>query len=77
MIDGTHYDPNCDCKNCRSVIKNKIMKTHKEELYMKGMKDMLKWVKELPIRGSAGRMLSLHLMAIDLWIEEYDKQKKL
>ena len=41
-----------------------------EKLYIKGMNDMLEWVKSLPIEGSAGRMLGLHLSPIEDWMEK-------
>ena len=48
---------------------------NKDEVYLKGMEDMLKWVQELPIGGSAGRMLRLHLSPIIDWMKRAKKLK--
>ena len=48
---------------------------NEDEAYLKGMEDMLKWVQDLPIKGSAGRMLRLHLSPIIDFMKQAKKLK--
>ena len=48
---------------------------NKDEAYLKGMEDMLKWVQELPIKGSAGRMLDIHLYPVIDFMKQAKKLK--
>ena len=50
------------------------MKTE-DKAYLKGMEDMLKWVQDLPIKGSAGRMLDIHLYPVIDLMEQAKKLK--
>ena len=46
-----------------------------QKSYIKGMSDMLEWIKSLPLQGSSGRMLELHLFPIEDWMEKVKDEK--
>ena len=56
-------------------MKDLIKKETEDKAYIKGMEDMLKWVQELPIKGSAGRMLDIHLYPVIDFMKQGKKLK--
>ena len=48
-----------------------------QKSYIKGMSDMLEWIKSLPLKGNAGRMLELHLFPIEDWMEKAKIEMKI
>jgi CRISPR/Cas system-associated endonuclease Cas3-HD len=65
-------------KSLKIRLKNMKKKQEKKDIfneYILGMSDMLIWIKSLPIGGSAGRMLDLHLYPIHQWMEKVKKTR--
>ena len=73
MTPYTDITPELLNKEDRFIIQQlerRLSKYNNNESYLLGMNHMFEWIESLPIDGSAGRLLNLHLSPIRDWIEK-------